>query len=125
MNVLRTLIENRFNDISISVDQVSVISPCKLELVIYNVHQKIKNKNIPFRCILNNGKSTMNLTNIQSIYFNVNEIDTIRYSKETIGTMPNQKICTIRLLYPLTVEQLAQLSKEFRSVVYDTKYFHF
>lgn len=125
MNVLKTLNNNRFNDIYISVDSIVIKNPSELQIYAYNMNYKVKKSEnfsaLPFRCILSNGNATLHLTSVQNIISSIirNEIMNKDIYSDFIAT---RKI-TVGLNYELSIEQIEQLVILFNATVLNTYLF--
>lgn len=120
MNVLKALNNSRFNDISMQVESMTIINPCELQVTAYNINHKIKISkdywNIPFRCILNNHKAILHLTDIQNITASI-ERNKITCNNSNIAFSEPCKKVTIGLHKELSVEQIRQLVSLFDAIV--------
>lgn len=113
MNVLKSLSENRFNDIIILAENISVKSLCELTIQANFITHKIKktsNANkLPMRCIITKDNKTIHLSNIQQM--------TTYTPRDTYTDMNGQVICVnrqyrqceITLYKELTIEQINAL----------------
>lgn len=116
MNVLKTLNEDRFNDILLLTDRIDIFTPCRLELVVEDVQTKNMNKYKPLRCILINKENRVILNNVQSVSINVPRLKSYNHQQEVFTTAYGCKMCTIDLISPLTEQKLNELNQKFNSV---------
>lgn len=129
MNVLTTLKENRFNDITMDVDTISIISPCMLRARIVNMKYKMKSDNtfnkLPFRCILKSIRlgSIIKISGIQSLRVTAEANDyRIAESNEVFRLPQITRICIIELERPLTDKQITDVIEHTDSLTYNKEY---
>lgn len=113
MNVLKSLSENRFNDIVILAENIYIKSLCELNIQANFITHKIKktsNANtLPIRCIITKDNKTIHLANIQQM--------TTYTPRDTYTDMNGQVVCVnkqyrqceITLCKELTIEQINKL----------------
>lgn len=75
MNVLRNLVEDRFNDIIISVDNIYLKDPCEIQVTGIAMISRIKKTSmlntLPIRCVLCKDGQTIKLANVQRMVTSV------------------------------------------------------
>lgn len=131
MNVLKTLNENKFNDIFMDVDTVEVITPCTLRIRSFSMKYKIKNNDafnkLPFRCVLksNRNNSIVRLDDILSLKVTA-VYDECRVTGAYDSSIKINKgsICILDLMHPLSTEQMANLISQTDSLSYNKKFFN-
>lgn len=130
MNVLKTLNENKFNDIFMDVDTVEIITPCTLRIRSFSMTYKIKNNDafnkLPFRCILKSNRvnSIVRLDDILSLKITA-VYDEYRAEEMLNNSIKVNKgsICVLDLMQPLTTEQMINLITHTDSFSYNENFF--